>query len=336
MKQKVGISHDLLIIFLRYVTDCGIDIGQLRRKAGSEQITQKDTGPAPSEKNFLRLWSQALDLSRDSNFGLHFGEKIPDYTGGQLLFAIMLNSPSVGRALEKFFKYHRLLTDLIHPALQIDGDFAIFRWQSGRTGLSLERHQTEAAVALLVSISRRVAPHPPRIIRLSFQHPAPTDTSEYYRLFRIQPLFNQSANTLIIEKSFLEQVLWLADPDLLELLETHARGILQNYERSPEWTGRTAKALQQQICGELPTLAATARRLGTGARSLQIRLKSEGTSFRKLLDDIRRDIALEQMRKPGASLCEIALLCGFSEQSSFNHAFRRWTGYTPGTFRNRA
>lgn len=187
-------------------------------------------------------------------------------------------------------------------------------------------------MALLVSVLHRLSDQPPGILELSFQHPGPSDISEYLRIFRVRPRFSQKANRLLIERTFLERTISLADPVLLEMLETHARKILQIRDSYPGWSSRTVEILKEQMHGRLPALEATARRLGTGGRSLQARLKREGTSYRKLLDDVRREMALELMKNPDVPLCEIALLCGFAEQSSFTHAFRRWTGQAPGNY----
>jgi len=67
-------------------------------------------------------------------------------------------------------------------------------------------------------------------------------------------------------------------------------------------------------------------------RALQESLRSEGISFRDLLEDARRDLALRHLRDPETPVAEVALLLGFSEPSAFYRAFRRWTGATPQSF----
>jgi AraC-like DNA-binding protein len=70
-------------------------------------------------------------------------------------------------------------------------------------------------------------------------------------------------------------------------------------------------------------------------RNLQLKLKEEGTSFRILLDEVRKQIAIGYLKDGSESICEIALLLGFADQSAFHHAFKRWTGKTPGEYRSR-
>jgi AraC-like DNA-binding protein len=76
-----------------------------------------------------------------------------------------------------------------------------------------------------------------------------------------------------------------------------------------------------------------AEQLNMSGRSLQRRLKEAGTTFRTLLEGVRKDLASTYVRDPDVELVEIAFLLGFSDQSAFSRAFKRWTGITPSEFR---
>jgi AraC-like DNA-binding protein len=80
-------------------------------------------------------------------------------------------------------------------------------------------------------------------------------------------------------------------------------------------------------------LSAVARKLGTGARTLQRRLHAEGSSFHELVHETRSTLAKNYLRNPEIAICEIAYLLGFSQPSAFHRAFQRWTGMTPRSFR---
>jgi len=73
--------------------------------------------------------------------------------------------------------------------------------------------------------------------------------------------------------------------------------------------------------------------LNMSARSLQRRLKAAGTTFRKLLEAVRKDLAATYVRDPDIELVEVAFLLGFSDQSAFSRAFKRWTGCPPSEAR---
>ena len=76
-----------------------------------------------------------------------------------------------------------------------------------------------------------------------------------------------------------------------------------------------------------------ARRLGMSVRSLHRKLSEDGLSFQSLTEETRKDLAVSLLKQEQYSIAEIAFLTGFSEQSAFTRAFKRWLGETPATFR---
>jgi AraC-like DNA-binding protein len=84
----------------------------------------------------------------------------------------------------------------------------------------------------------------------------------------------------------------------------------------------------------VPSLATVASELAMSERSIQRALGEEATSFRQLVDEVRKELALEHLGRPGASAADVAFLLGFSEPSAFTRAFRRWTGSSPTQFRS--
>ncbi|MCY1013835.1 helix-turn-helix transcriptional regulator [Nannocystis pusilla] len=73
--------------------------------------------------------------------------------------------------------------------------------------------------------------------------------------------------------------------------------------------------------------------MGTSERTMQRRLRQAGTSFRDVVDDVRREAALAQLGRRDATVTDIAFMLGFSDLSAFSRAFRRWTGASPSEYR---
>jgi len=121
---------------------------------------------------------------------------------------------------------------------------------------------------------------------------------------------------------------------LQEVVESHARGVLAKF---PDQHGLDAR-LSGAICDALRqgslSLEYVSSRLGLPARTLQRRLKSEGTTFARKTDEVRRLLAERYLGDRRASVSEVAFLLGFSDVSAFHRAFVRWTGQTPKAFRN--
>jgi AraC-like DNA-binding protein len=77
-----------------------------------------------------------------------------------------------------------------------------------------------------------------------------------------------------------------------------------------------------------------AKAVGLSTRTLSRRLADEGASYEEVVDQLRRSLALQYIKEPGMSLSQIAWLLGYEGQTSFNHAFRRWTGRSPSAARD--
>jgi AraC-like DNA-binding protein len=126
--------------------------------------------------------------------------------------------------------------------------------------------------------------------------------------------------------------LWEAPPDLANpALEQ----VLAPDVEDADLITRVRVAITRGMHRGTATVAAVARQLGWGERSLQRRLHAEGTSYAAELDDQRRAAALAQIHQPELSVAVIAERLGFSEPSALTRAFRRWTGMSPSEFRRR-
>ena len=95
----------------------------------------------------------------------------------------------------------------------------------------------------------------------------------------------------------------------------------------------TFNQFSDQLNGVLPDKSLIAAQLGMSDRTLQRRLRDEGTSFREILDDTRHYLARELLRNTRFPLADVATQLGFAEPSAFYRAFRKWEGCTPGQFR---
>jgi AraC-like DNA-binding protein len=70
-------------------------------------------------------------------------------------------------------------------------------------------------------------------------------------------------------------------------------------------------------------------------RTLRRRLSEEGSSYREIVDEVRADLARHHLAREKRDIDDVAFLLGFSDQSAFTKAFRRWTGRTPADYARR-
>ncbi|WP_183094443.1 AraC family transcriptional regulator [Nocardioides stalactiti] len=111
--------------------------------------------------------------------------------------------------------------------------------------------------------------------------------------------------------------------------------------RDPEPDPQMAPRVRQLMLGDPPggswlSAQAVARRLCISEQTLRRRLQVEGTSFRSIVEEVRREAAMASLARGEESIAALALRLGYSEASAFTRAFHRWTGATPGAFRQEA
>ena len=146
--------------------------------------------------------------------------------------------------------------------------------------------------------------------------------------------FARPAPRLLVLREHWDRPVHGADPALFSVLEDHAERLLAELPApEPPLVSRLRAVLREELRGGDVGVEHVARRLALGARTLQRRLEDEGVRFAEVLAELRTELARDYLREPGLSIAEIAWLLGFSEQSAFTRAFKRWVGTTPATYR---
>ena len=109
--------------------------------------------------------------------------------------------------------------------------------------------------------------------------------------------------------------------------------MLQKLPKGEALTDAVRRLLVGELCDGEPSLEQIAPRLHMSPRTLHRRLEEEGTSFRQVLAEVRRELAARHLSERRLAIGEIAFLLGFSEPSAFHRAFKRWTGHAPLAYR---
>ena len=165
------------------------------------------------------------------------------------------------------------------------------------------------------------------------QHPAPKSTASHTSYFGCSVRFGADLDALLFSRETMMQPNILGDEGISRYLISHLDAELAEIAEDAPLVARAKDAIAQALSEGAPKMADIARGLGLSARSFHRRLSEQGMSFQSLTEDTRRDLAVGLLRDDAHSLAEIAFLTGFSEQSSFTRAFKRWVGTTPASYR---
>jgi AraC-like DNA-binding protein len=162
---------------------------------------------------------------------------------------------------------------------------------------------------------------------IEFSYPAPAHQALYFSHFKCQLQFNSRRTRIVFNAPSLDTPLRGTDEEFYEMCVQRCSCVRRQIAGSSPVTARL-RSLLLQSPGTMPKLDAAASELGLSARSLRRHLLEEGTSYQRLIDGLRRDLATEYLAAPDIAPKEVAYLLGFRDANAFRRAFKSWTGLT--------
>ena len=171
--------------------------------------------------------------------------------------------------------------------------------------------------------------------RVALRLPAPDDPGPYEAAFGRRPEFGAARSVVAFDEDLLDQPLPQAAPLTAASCEAQCRELLDRRHARHGTSGRVRDVLLREPT-RMPGQEEVAATLHTSVRTLRRQLDEEGTSFRAVLDQTREYLAEELLVTAGLSVEQVAERIGYSESSSFVHAFRRWKGVSPGRWAQQA
>jgi AraC-like DNA-binding protein len=274
----------------------------------------------------LRAYEVAANETRCNTFGLRLGAVRQLSFLGPLQL-IVSYSQNLRSGFEAFCRFVSVQNTGYQPYLDLGPEEATFQVVLTSQLRRWGQHWVEESLVTALRLLRGClgASYVPR--RISLQHAAISDRTTYERYFGTEVCTHASVNGVTIARQDLEIVNAKQDDRVLSVLTDYLRA-----EAMPPRTdvnGLVKGVLRRQLgTGEL-SIEVVAEDLGLHKRTLQRRLQETGTTFADLLDEVRADVAKHYVAAGRLPLTRVALLLGFSDQSAFNHAFRRWFQRSP-------
>ncbi|MCE9669244.1 AraC family transcriptional regulator [Myxococcus stipitatus] len=276
----------------------------------------------------------AEELSGDAFLGLHVAQRVPRGNYG-LVEYIARASPTLRATFHALARYMALL-EPAWRATFTDAPDGSGTFAYGITGapLAYGRHASEYGLALFTHVGRQLTEHAWRPHAVAFAHPAPPDLRPLVEHFGVLPSFGGGRNALTLDAATLDLCVVGADPALLTVLERAASAAAPPSEPPvPEFVRGVRDVIRAGLQEGAPQVGDVARRLHLSARTLQRRLTEHGTSFQDEVDAVRRELAFGYLRDANLGISQVAFLLGYAELSTFDRAFKRWTGMTPRVWR---
>ncbi|NKQ11638.1 AraC family transcriptional regulator [Pseudomonas sp. SST3] len=283
---------------------------------------------------YMRLGHAAIQLTGDPSLGLEMGRlRKAGHLG--LVGVTSAQAPTVREAARALIRYEPLYASNYRGASTFheDAGGAWLRFYSISPYNSYNRFVVDTVLASWITQLSAVAACPLVPVAVHIEFDRPEYAARYETLLAKPVEFLAEHNQLRLDKAALA----LRNPEhcpstwrqLLELCEAE----LEQRTRTRSLRERVTQLLGPMLKGQEPDLQQIASRLQLPPWTLRRKLEEERTSYRAILNDTRRDLAMAYIRDTESAFGEIAWLLGFSSAEAFQRAFKRWSGQTPGEYR---
>jgi len=313
----------------------GASASDLLARLGLEERDLNDPEgwfPATVVEGFLELLGERIDHSAP---GLWVGEKVCADAGDLLGYA-MRTAHTLGEAYHTAARYYGLVGTGVEVYYREHAEHGMFTHGVIPKLAQDRRHRDELVLSTILTLGRLITGEAWTPSRVAFQHEAPDDIEPHRRLFGCPVGFGEAACEIAIAQADTRRASLMADNALHDILQRYAKSLVREDPDHPQ----LLRALRVAIMHALPagdlSVDSMARATNTSTRTLQRRLKEYGTSYAEFLRQTRQYLAESCLLGAAVSIDEVAFLLGYSATPAFSRAFKRWTGETPGAFRQRA
>ena len=286
-------------------------------------------GRYPAEA-YCQLLLRAAERLNDPLLGLHLGQSIQPAHLGALGY-VLLACENLGAALLRIQRYHRLLLDINPIQHHVEGDSMVLQWgvARGKPGALFD----ETGITAIVQFARSLCGRRLPVRGVDFVNPPPRQTQPFVDHFGCPVRWGQPVTRLVIPLQSLQTPLHQPDPVLLGLMEEQVEAALAHLPDSGDLIELTRRVVRQLARHGVPELEQVAAELRLSPRVFYRRLAERGQQFRQLRDQALRELAELHLADARLTLADVSELLGYTEQSAFSRAFKRWSGQSPMNWR---
>lgn len=310
----------------------GYDAASLFEQAGLDPEAVPQPGTRFSFPAVKRLWVLVEEVTDDPCFGLKVGQQWHPSSANALGYA-WLASDTLLEAFQRLVRYIRVITtDKEAAVFTLEREGYRFLWDDSQSGYSASDLEYDEIFSAAIAVCRFSTGEPMSPKRIRMRRATPSCEDEFAAFFRAPIEYSADENSMLFDRRRIEAALPSRNIQMAMECERTVERYLTQLDRN-----NIAANIKAQLLVQLPsgTVAdeGVAKALHLSVRTMQRRLHEEGITFKQLLDDTRREIALQYIRDPAMSINEMTYLLGYSEPANFSRAFKRWTGQSPRAMR---
>ncbi|MFO1060458.1 MAG: AraC family transcriptional regulator [Dongiaceae bacterium] len=334
----MAVVHTVDAVWARVIADhlerSGRPAREILAAAGLDRAGLQQEGTRVPFRQHARLLDLAAEATGDGCFGLHLAAREVDIRDAGLLAYVGLSSRTLGEAVRNLARYGSVLNEAIRGTLELSEDAADLVIEVLDPSVRNRRQAVEFSAANVVRGCRMITGTELRPRGVSFAHPRNHEVDQFERFFGCPVSFGRARTVISLAPRQLLLPVATADARLLAVLTGYCREILAGREQtSPGLRHQIERILIDLLPRGEASAARVAKELGMSVRTLSRKLQASGATFAAILDALRADLATRYLGDRTLPLADVAYLLGYSDVSAFSHAFKRWTGKSPGQIR---
>lgn len=311
----------------------GVDPGLVIREAGLRPSSFEDPDSRLPYLAADRLLARCAEATGCEHFGLRVGERAPPSSLGVAGFMLQ-TAADVRTALRDLVAYLDLHDDGGVPFVDETDDTCLLGYAIQQPGVQAGDQIYDLSMVMACNIMRTLCGADWRPVEVLLSRAPPRDLEPYRRVFRSPLRFNAGQSALVFSRHWLDHPLRGADPLLHRYLEREARELRTRNDLGI--VGQLRGLLRTRLSGQQYATAQVASQLGMHERTLNRRLRAEGTTYRRVLEEVRYGAARQLLSSSTMTIDEIAAALDYADASAFTRAFRRWSGSAPAKWRANA
>src|ERR1700744_5370688 len=310
--------------------EIGISIPTVLRKAGLPRDLFEQTRILVSTDELFALWRSIDEVSCDPLIGIKLGVETRTERFHPMAIAA-LSTENLVAASEHMARYKKL-TAPEEILVELDADeFSLsFRWL-----LAVDDEPsslTDYCFSWMSSLARHGTGTPLNPLRAEYVQQRP-NVRQIERSLGCNIIVGAPRNVIVFRASDATSPFVTRNAELLDLLAPQFEEQLRQYKEEDSFLELVRRTILDKLTGHRPSIDAISRALHMSPRTLQRRLQDSGSSFQRVLDEARHQMARYYLSNSALELNEAAYLLGFEDPNSFGRAFRNWEGMPPNDWR---
>jgi AraC-like DNA-binding protein len=322
------------IHYVRSISDAarrhGCDPAPMLSRAGIGEDLLEGERARVTGRSFAVFTAMLTDALQDENCGM-MREKTKLGTFAMMCRAC-INCSTLGLFLQRCTEFSALVNDSIELKLEREDEFACYTLKASDGAVDEEQFIVQILLAITHRLASWAIGQTIAIDAVRIARSRPGYASDYNHLFMAPVSFGQAQNSIRFSARYLDMPVVQGEQELEKFLEIPSIQLMSNPSSDNSLVARIRSKIRGDVSGNFPEFEIVADSLHMTTATLRRRLRTEGSSYQQIKDDVRRDTAIYHLGKATMSMEEVAASVGFSEPTSFFRAFKRWTGVTPRSY----